>query len=71
MLSRVKASASDPNIFVDLHTPGINVTLVAGKVLKVTVENLTFKLNCTHKVKLVEDPAMRFQLKVNILEENK
>lgn len=71
MLSRVKASANDPDIFVDLHTPGIDVTLVAGKVLKVTVENLTFKLDCTRKVKLIEDLAMRFQLKVNISEENK
>lgn len=37
MLERVKTSANDPDIFVDLHTPGIGVTLVAEKVLEVTV----------------------------------
>lgn len=31
---------------------------------------MTFKLDCTCKVKLIEDLAMRFQLKVNILEQN-
>lgn len=42
-----------------------------GRVLGVMVQDLTFELNCTLKVKLVEDPAMRFQLKVNISGENK
>jgi len=59
MLSRAKASANDPDIFIDLYTPGIDVTL-AGKVLKVTVENLTFELDCTHEVEWLEDSTLRF-----------
>lgn len=60
MFLRVKASANDPNIFVDLHAPGVDITLVAGKVLKVTVQILTFKLDCTRSAKLIKDSAMRF-----------
>ena len=71
MLDRVQPSANDANIVVDLHTPGINVTMAAGKVIRVTVQNLSFELDCTQGVKLVEDPAMRFQLQVEIKERTK
>src|SRR6266487_1278364 len=64
MLDRVQPSADDANIIVDLHTPGINVTMAAGKVIRVTVQNLSFELDYTQGVKLVEDPAMRFQEQV-------
>jgi hypothetical protein len=60
--TRVQPSADDANIIVDLHTPGINVAMAAGKVIRVTVQNLSFELDCTQGVKLVEDPAIRFQL---------
>jgi hypothetical protein len=71
MLDRVQPSANDANIVVDLHTPGINVTIAAGKVIRVMVQNLGFELDCTQGVKLVEDPAMRFQLQVEIKERTK
>jgi hypothetical protein len=71
MVERVQASANDPDIFVDLYTTGVNLTMGAGRVLRVTVQNLTFELDCTRKVELVENPAMRFQLKVDISSENK
>src|SRR6266536_4002478 len=64
MLDRVQPSANDANIVVDLHTPGINVRMAAGKVIRVMVQNLNFELDCTQGVKLVEDPAMRFQEQV-------
>ena len=66
MLDRVQPSADNANIAVDLHTPGINVTMAARKVIRVTVQNLSFELDCTQGVKLVEDPAMQFQLQVDI-----
>ena len=62
MLNRVQPSADDANIVFDLHTPGINVTMAAGKLIRVTVQNLSFELDCTQGVKLVDNPAMRFQL---------
>ena len=71
MLDRVQPSANDANIVVDLHTPGINVTMAAGKVVRVIVQKLSFELDCTQGVKLVEDPAMRFQLQVEIKERTK
>jgi hypothetical protein len=40
--------------------------MAAGKVIRVTVQNLSFELDCTQGIKLVEDPAMRFQLQVDI-----
>ena len=54
-----------------ISTPGINVTMAAGKVIRVMVQNLSFELDCTQGVKLVEDPAMRFQLQVEIKEQTK
>lgn len=71
MLDRVQPSANDANIIVDLHTPGINVTMAAGEVIRVTVQNLSFELDCTQGVKLVEDSAMRFQLQVDIKKRTK
>jgi hypothetical protein len=71
MLDRVRSSADDIKIIVDIHTPGINATMVARKIVRVTVQDLSFELDCTQGIKLVEDPAMRFQLKVGISEENK
>jgi hypothetical protein len=71
MLSRVQPSADDANIIVDLHTLGMNVTMAGRKVIRVTVQNLSFELDCTHGVKLVEDPVMRFQLQVEIKEQTK
>jgi hypothetical protein len=70
MLERVKASANDPDIFVDLHTPGIAIAMAAGKVLRVTIQDMTFALDCTSKVTLVEDVALRFRLAVQITEES-
>jgi hypothetical protein len=70
MVERVQASTNDSNIFIDHHTPGINVTMGDKKVLRVTVQNLTFELDCERGVKLLEDPAMRFQLKVEISKES-
>jgi len=52
-------------------TPGISVVMAAGKVVRVTVQNLSFELDCTQGVKLVEDPAMRFQLQVDIKKRTK
>ena len=69
MLNRVQPSADDANIVADLHTPGINITMAARKVIRVTVQNLSFELDCTQGVKLVDDPAMRFQLQVEIKEQ--
>jgi len=43
----------------------------ARKVVRVTVQNLSFELDRTQRVKLVEDPAMRFQLQVEIKERSK
>ncbi|KUJ09516.1 uncharacterized protein LY89DRAFT_676297 [Mollisia scopiformis] len=65
MLERV--AFANPNIFVDLHTPGIDVTL-AGKVLKVTVENLTFELDYRRKVKvnISEENEWEFRVDVTI-----
>jgi hypothetical protein len=71
MLDRVQPSVNDTDIIVDLHTPGINVTMAARKVVRVTVQNLSFELDCTQGVKLVEDPAMRFQLQVKIKKRSK
>jgi hypothetical protein len=47
MLDRVQPSANDATIVVDLYTPGINVTKAARKVIRVTVQNLGFELDCT------------------------
>jgi hypothetical protein len=44
---------------------------VARKVIRVTVQNLSFELDCTQGVNLVEDPAMLFQLQVEIQERPK
>jgi len=38
MLERVQPFAYNTNIVVDLYTPGISVTIAAGKVIKVTVQ---------------------------------
>ncbi|CAG8981546.1 hypothetical protein HYALB_00013931 [Hymenoscyphus albidus] len=65
MLRRVQLD-DNVDILVDLHTPGINVTMATVKAITVTVQNLSFKLDCTRGVKLVEDPAMRSQLQVDI-----
>ena len=62
MLDRVQPSTYDANIVVDLYTPGINITIVAGKSIRVMVQNLSFELDCTQEVKLIDDPAMRFKL---------
>jgi len=71
MLGRVQPSADDADIVVDLHTLDINVTTAARKVIRVTVHNLSFELDCTQGVKMVENPAMRFQLQVEIEERTK
>ncbi|CAG8976282.1 hypothetical protein HYALB_00011767 [Hymenoscyphus albidus] len=65
MIQRVQPD-DNVGLIVDLHTPGINVTMATGKAITVTVQNLSFKLDCTRGVKLVEDPAMRFQLQVDV-----
>lgn len=39
--------------------------------VRVTVQSLSFELNCTDGVKLIEDLAMRFQLQVDIKEQTK
>lgn len=44
-LDRVQPSVNDANIVVDLHTSGINVRMAAGKVKRVTVQNLSFELD--------------------------
>jgi len=45
MLDSVQPSADDTNIALDLYTLGINVTMAAGKVIRVTVPNLSFELD--------------------------
>jgi len=71
MLDRVQPSAGDTNIIVDLYTPSVNVTMAAVKAIRATLQNLSFELDCTQGVRLVEDPAMRFQLQVEIKERTK
>ena len=61
MLRRVQLSTTN-DIIVDLHSLGMNVALAGGKVIRVSVQSLSFDLDCTDGVKLVEDLAMRFQL---------
>jgi hypothetical protein len=70
MVKRIQASTNDPNIFIDHHTTGINITMGARNALRVTVQDLTFELDYEREVKLLEDPAMRFQLKVEISNKN-
>ena len=71
MLNCVQPSPDDTDIVIDLHALGINVTIAAGKIIRVTVQNLSFELDCTQGVKLVNDPAMRFQAQVEIKKQTK
>jgi hypothetical protein len=49
MLDCVQSSVDNANIIVDLHTPGIDATIAAGKVVKVIVKNLSFTQDYTQE----------------------
>jgi len=65
--TQIPASSSTPVSVVD-HTPGMNFTMAGERVLRCTVENLSFDLDCGRGVMLVEDPTMRYQITVKIAE---
>ena len=66
MLERVQLPSANADIVVDLHAPGIMLAISPTKVLTVTVQHLSFQLDCKGPVKLIDNPALRFQLQISI-----
>ena len=66
ILERVQHSFENTDIVVDIHTQGIMLEMSSTKVLTVTVQNLSFQLDCKGPVELIKNPALRFQLQISI-----
>jgi hypothetical protein len=70
ILEYIKASANNPDIFINLYIPGIIIIIITSKVLRVMIQNIIFVLDYTSKVILVEDVVLWFRLMVQITKEN-